>query len=74
MSNDIQRIHREAPFTDVHIHPSLKAWLFDRDLWKHRYSGKTFDPFASRSDFVMLEDAIHMIDVATDLEGRRSKF
>ncbi|NIR45375.1 MAG: hypothetical protein GWN99_13235 [Gemmatimonadetes bacterium] len=55
MTHEIQRIHREAPFTDVHIHPSLKAYLFDRDLWKHRYSGRTFDPFASRSDFAMLE-------------------
>jgi microsomal dipeptidase-like Zn-dependent dipeptidase len=48
-------LHREAPFTDVHVHPSLKAYLFRRNLWRHLWSGKTFDPFASRSDFRMLE-------------------
>lgn len=51
----VTRLHREAPLTDVHIHPSLKAYLFRRNLWRHYKSGKSFDPFASRSDFKMLE-------------------
>lgn len=49
------RLHREAPLSDVHVHTSLKAYLFRRNLWKHLWSGKAFDPFASRSDFVMLK-------------------
>jgi membrane dipeptidase len=49
------RLHREAPLSDVHIQTSLKSYLFRRSLWKHRWSGKAFDPFASRADFVMLK-------------------
>lgn len=51
----IERLHRDAPLTDVHAHPSLKAYLFNRNLWRHYMSGKTWNPFASRSDFEMLE-------------------
>ena len=49
------RLHREAPLSDVHVHTSLKSYLFRRSLWKHLWSGKAFDPFASRSDFVILK-------------------
>jgi membrane dipeptidase len=57
MSDDIEirRLHRDAPLTDVHVHPSLKAYLFRRNLWRHYTSGKTFNPFSSRSDFPTLE-------------------
>ncbi len=51
----VRRLHREAPLTDVHAHPSLKAYLFRRNLWRHYWSGKVFNPFSSRSDFRMLE-------------------
>jgi membrane dipeptidase len=51
----VQRLHREAPLTDVHAHPSLKAYLFRRNLWRHYWSGRAFNPFSSRSDFRMLE-------------------
>src|ERR687892_2352828 len=51
----IPRLHRDAPLTDVHVHPSLKAYLFRRNLWRHYMSGKTFTPFSSRSDFPTLE-------------------
>ena len=51
----VGRLHLESPLTDVHVHPSLKAYLFGRNLWRHAWSGKTFDPFSSRSDFKMLE-------------------
>lgn len=51
----IRDLHREAPLTDVHVHPSLKAYLFRRNLWRHYRSGATLDPFASRSDFRMLD-------------------
>ncbi len=33
----------------------MKAYLFRRNLWRHYYSGKAFDPFASRTDFPTLE-------------------
>lgn len=50
----ITTLHKEAPLTDVHAHPSLKAFLFRRNLWRHYVSGKTFNPFSSRSDFKSL--------------------
>jgi membrane dipeptidase len=50
-----KRLHQRAPLTDVHVHPSLKAYLFKRNLWRHFWSGKAWDPFSSRSDFKMLE-------------------
>ena len=55
VDGQIQELHREAPLTDVHAHPSLKAYLFGRNLWRHYRSGKTFNPFSTRSDFRMLE-------------------
>ncbi len=54
-SQQLQKLHREAPLTDVHGHPSLKAFLFNRNLWRHYCSGSVFNPFASRTDFKMLE-------------------
>lgn len=50
----ITSLHRDAPLTDVHVHPSLKAYLFNRNLWRHYLSGKSWNPLASRSDFEML--------------------
>lgn len=41
---------------DAHAHPSLKAYLFRRNLWRHYRSGGAFDPFSSRTDFRMLEE------------------
>jgi membrane dipeptidase len=41
--------------TDIHAHPAMNAFLWDRDLRRHYWSGKTFDPLASLSDFKMLE-------------------
>jgi microsomal dipeptidase-like Zn-dependent dipeptidase len=54
-SDAIARLHREAPLTDVHAHPALKAYLFRRNLWRHYRSGSVFSPFASRTDFNRLE-------------------
>ena len=55
LSAAAERLHREAPLVDVHVHPSLKAWLFRRNLWRHIHSGAVLDPFSTRSDFVVLE-------------------
>ncbi len=51
----VERVHREAPLTDVHAHPSLKAWLFGQDLWNHSFSPGMYLPLGCRSDFEMLE-------------------
>jgi membrane dipeptidase len=51
----ILRLNREAPLTDVHAHPSTKAFMFRRNLWKHYCSGKMLNPMSSRSDFKSLE-------------------
>src|SRR5690606_20191934 len=42
-------------FTDIHAHPALNAYLFNRDLRRHYCSGKSFNPLASLSDFQMLK-------------------
>ncbi|HEV2815394.1 MAG TPA: membrane dipeptidase [Solirubrobacteraceae bacterium] len=41
--------------TDVHAHPAMNAFLWGRDLRRHYWSGRTFNPLASLSDFKMLE-------------------
>jgi membrane dipeptidase len=41
--------------TDVHAHPAMNAFLWDRDLRRHYWTGRTFNPLASLSDFKMLE-------------------
>ena len=51
----IVTLHREAPLTDIHVHPSLKAFLYGWDLWSRHMAGKAFNPFALRSDFPALE-------------------
>jgi membrane dipeptidase len=51
----IERLHKEAPLADVHVHPSLKQWLFDRNLWKTGTSTSFFYPFSTRSSFPRLE-------------------
>jgi len=44
-----------AGLTDIHAHPAMNSFLWDRDLRRHYWTGKTFDPLASLSDFKMLE-------------------
>jgi membrane dipeptidase len=41
--------------TDIHAHPAMNAFLWDRDLRKHYMDGRAFNPLASLSDFKMLE-------------------
>jgi membrane dipeptidase len=41
--------------TDIHAHPAVNAFLWDRDLRRHYWTGSTFNPLASASDFKMLE-------------------
>jgi membrane dipeptidase len=41
--------------TDIHAHPAVNAFLWDRDLRRHYWTGRTFNPLASLSDFKMLE-------------------
>jgi membrane dipeptidase len=41
--------------TDIHAHPAMNAFLWDRDLRRHYLSGRAFNPLASLSDFKMLE-------------------
>jgi membrane dipeptidase len=55
LNEKIRQLHHEAPLTDVHIHPSTKAYIFRRNLWRHYCSGKMLNPVASRSDFKMLK-------------------
>src|SRR5215210_3123594 len=41
--------------TDIHAHPAMNAFLWDRDLRRHYFTGGTFNPLASLTDFKMLE-------------------
>jgi membrane dipeptidase len=45
-----------AGLTDIHAHPAMNAFLWDRDLRRHYWTGRTFDPLASLTDFKMLEE------------------
>jgi membrane dipeptidase len=47
----------DEPFpglTDIHAHPAMNAFLWDRDLRRHYFTGKAFNPLASLTDFQML--------------------
>jgi membrane dipeptidase len=41
--------------TDIHAHPAMNSFLWDRDLRRHYWTGRTFNPLASLTDFKMLE-------------------
>jgi len=41
--------------TDIHAHPAMNAFLWGRDLRRHYWTGRGFDPLASLTDFKMLE-------------------
>jgi membrane dipeptidase len=41
--------------TDIHAHPAMNSFLWDRDLRRHYWTGRAFNPLASLSDFKMLE-------------------
>ncbi|MGN6253497.1 MAG: dipeptidase [Solirubrobacterales bacterium] len=41
--------------TDVHAHPAMNAYLWDRNLRRHYFTSNTFCPIASLTDFKMLE-------------------
>jgi membrane dipeptidase len=40
--------------TDIHAHPAMNAFFWDRDLRRHYFTGSTFNPLASLTDFKML--------------------
>ncbi len=40
--------------TDIHAHPAMNAFLWDRNLERHYWTGGAFDPLASLTDFKML--------------------
>ena len=47
--------HAFRGLTDIHAHPAMNAFLWDRDLRRHYWTGRTFDPLASLTDFKMLK-------------------
>src|SRR4051812_4568088 len=40
--------------TDIHAHPAMNSFLWDRDLRRHYWAGSTFNPLSSLTDFKML--------------------
>lgn len=42
--------------TDIHAHPAMNAFLWNRDLRKHYWTGGKFNPLASLTDFQMLRN------------------
>jgi membrane dipeptidase len=44
-----------GPLTDIHAHPAMNSFLWDRDLRRHYFTGNTFCPLASLTDFKMLK-------------------
>lgn len=72
LSEQMARFHHDAPLTDVHVHPSVKAYLFNRTLWRHYGARSVFNPFASRSDFKrLLEGGVGVIWAAHHLPERQ---
>ncbi len=55
IESKIKKLHREAPLTDIHAHPSLKAWLFGQNLGNHSFSPGMYYPLCCRTDFETLE-------------------
>ena len=41
--------------TDIHAHPAMNAFLWGRDLRRHYFTGKGFNPLASLTDFKLIE-------------------
>ena len=50
ISETARRVHFDALVIDVHVHPSLKTYLFKKKLWKTHRSGGAFNPFTMRVD------------------------
>jgi membrane dipeptidase len=40
--------------TDIHAHPAMNAFLWDRDLRRHYFTSAGFNPLASLTDFKLL--------------------
>ncbi len=45
-----------SPIVDMHVHPSLKAFLFKRILTMRFGAHRAFNPFSVRTDFSQLKD------------------
>ncbi len=54
-SDEVVALHRAAPFTDVHAHPSLSRFLFGSDLWGRHRADPGFHPTQLRTGFRQLE-------------------
>lgn len=52
--NDQQAAAAFPGLIDIHAHPAMNAYFWDRDLRKHYFAGSTFNPLASLTDFPML--------------------
>lgn len=51
-----ERIHYgDVPIVDMHVHPSLKAFLFKRMLTMRFGANRAFNPFSVRTDFCRLQ-------------------
>lgn len=47
---DTKALHDQAIVADMHAHPSLKIYLFDKKFYKRYRSGGAFNPFTMRVD------------------------
>jgi membrane dipeptidase len=50
ISTASRELHASAPVIDIHVHPSLKTYLFRKKLHKKHRSGGAFNPFTLRVD------------------------
>lgn len=67
ISPDWKEIHEKAVVFDIHVHPGLKAYLFEKALGLPHKSRRIFDPTSIRTDFPdLLEGGIDgILSVAT---------
>ena len=52
--NDAAAKNEFPGLIDIHAHPAMNAYFWDRDLRRHFFTGKAFNPLASLTDFQML--------------------
>jgi membrane dipeptidase len=52
---DDERAEAFPGLTDIHAHPAMNAFLWDRDLRRHYCTGRGFNPLASLTDFKMVK-------------------
>lgn len=59
---EAKQFHREYTVIDMHVHPALKTYLFNKKLDKRYWTGGAWNPFAMRVDLPkIIEGGVNVI-------------